>query len=114
MFTVTYLIFGIFLLLALGAVIAFALFVVKPLQTQWAIVKARQIVKMGGTAKNAWQFRNVYRILATAHNDLEAARLWQQLDDMKREVDNPRPSNRICVGILAPPNGKKYQVSSNK
>jgi len=82
MFTIHYLLFCICLLLFLGAVIAFSHFIVKPLQTHWAIVKARKIVAEG-KARNDWQFRNVYRMCATARNDLEAARLWQQLDAMR-------------------------------
>ena len=79
MFIMEYLLFYILLLLFLGAVIAFSYFVIKPLQTRWAIVHARKIVAEN-EARNTWRFRNVYRILATAHNDLEAAKLWQQLD----------------------------------
>ena len=82
MFTMTYLLFCILLLLFLGAVIAFSYFVIKPLQTRWAIIKARKIVA-ANKVENTWQFRNVYRMLATARNDLEAAKLWQQLDEMK-------------------------------
>ena len=82
MSTISYLLFYILLLLLLGAVIAFSYFVVKPLQTRWAVVKARKIVAEH-RAENTWQFRNIYRILATAHNDLEAAKLWQQLDEMR-------------------------------
>jgi hypothetical protein len=77
-----YLLFCIVLLLGLGAVIAFSLFVVKPMQTRWALVKARRMVAEG-KVRSDWQFRNVYRMLATAKNDLEAAKLWQQLDRMK-------------------------------
>jgi hypothetical protein len=77
-----YLLFCIVMLLGLGAVIAFSLFVIKPMQTRWAIVKARRIVA-GDKARSNWEFRNVYRMLATAKNDLEAAKLWQQLDRMK-------------------------------
>jgi hypothetical protein len=77
-----YLLFCIVLLLGLGAVIAFSLFVVKPMQTRWALVKARRMVAEG-KARSDWQFRNVYRMLATAKNDLEAAKLWQQLDSMR-------------------------------
>jgi hypothetical protein len=77
-----YLLFCILLLLCLGAAIAFSLFVIKPLQTRWAIAKARRIVA-DGKAPSDWQFRNVYRMLATSKNDLEAARLWQQLDRMR-------------------------------
>ncbi len=82
MYTIQYLLFSILLLLGLGAVIAFSLFVVKPMQTRWAIVKARHIVTEG-KARNDWQFRNVYRMLATSKNDLEAAKLWQQMDRMR-------------------------------
>ena len=82
MFSVSYLLFSILLLLALGAVIAFSYFVVKPMQTRWAIIKARRIVA-DSEVKNEWQFRNVYRILATARNDLEAAKLWKQLDEIR-------------------------------
>ena len=80
---VSYLLFYILLILFLGAVIAFSYFVVKPLQTRWAIVKARKIVAEN-KCPSTWQFRNVYRMLATAQNDLEAAKLWQQLDAMKQ------------------------------
>jgi hypothetical protein len=82
MFTNTYLLFSILLMLLLGAAIAFSLFVVKPMQTRWAIIKARKIVATGKTGSN-WQFRNVYRMLATARNDLEAAKLWHILDQMR-------------------------------
>jgi len=85
MFTMAYLLFYILLLLALGAVIAFSYFVIKPLQTRWAVVKARKIV-VENKVKNTWQFRNVYRMLATAHNDLEAAKLWQQLDEIREKA----------------------------
>ena len=88
MFTMTYLLFYILLLLFLGAVIAFSYFVIKPLQTRWAIIHARKILARG-EAKSQWQFRNVYRILATARNDLEAAKLWQQLDEMKEVAAKP-------------------------
>ena len=84
MFSVHYLLSSILLLLALGAVIAFSYFVVKPLQTRWAIVVARKIVG-GNAVSSGWQFRNVYRMLATAQNDLEAAKLWQQLDEMREK-----------------------------
>jgi quinol-cytochrome oxidoreductase complex cytochrome b subunit len=77
-----YLLFAIFLMLLLGAAIAFSLFVVKPMQTRWAVVKARKIVAEG-KVKNDWQFRNVYRMLATSKDDLEAAKLWQVLDRMR-------------------------------
>jgi hypothetical protein len=76
------LLFYILLMLFLGAAIAFSLFVVKPLQTRWAVITARRIVEEG-EVRNNWQFRNVYRMLATSRNDLEAAKLWQQLDRMR-------------------------------
>ena len=82
MYLTQYLLFAIVLLLGLGAVIAFSLFVIKPMQTRWAVVRARKIVA-SGKLPGDWHFRNVYRMLATAHDDLEAARLWQQLDRMK-------------------------------
>jgi hypothetical protein len=77
-----YLLFCIVMLLGLGAVIAFSIFVIKPVQTRWAIVKAREIAS-SGKARSNWEFRNVYRMLATAKNDLEAAKLWQLLDRMR-------------------------------
>ncbi len=82
MYLTQYLLFSIALLLGLGAVIAFSLFVIKPMQTRWAVVRARKIVATGKVSGD-WHFRNVYRMLATAHNDLEAAKLWQQLDRMR-------------------------------
>jgi len=82
MYLTQYLLFAIVLLLGLGAVIAFSLFVIKPVQTRWAVVRARKIVA-SGQLPSGWHFRNVYRMLATAHDDLEAAKLWQQLDKMK-------------------------------
>ena len=82
MLTERYLLFAIFLMLLLGAAIAFSVFVIKPLQTRWAIVKARKIVAVG-KVRDDWKFRNIYRTLATAKNDLEASKLWQILDRMK-------------------------------
>jgi len=76
------LLFCILLLLALGAVISFSLFVIKPFQTRWAVINARKILK-AGHASSEGQFYNVYRMLATARNDLEAAKLWHQLDEIK-------------------------------
>ena len=77
-----YLLFAIFMLFNLWAVIAFCVYIVKPLQTRWAIIQARKIVAVG-KAKSDWQFRNVYRMLATSRNDLEASKLWQILDRMR-------------------------------
>lgn len=82
MLSTQYLLFYILLMLLLGGAIAFSLFVVKPMQTHWAVIAARRIVGEG-KIRNDWQFRNVYRMLATAKNDLEAAKLWQQMDRMK-------------------------------
>ena len=77
-----YLLFAIFMLFNLWAVIAFCVYIIKPLQTRWAIIQARKIVAVG-KAKSDWQFRNVYRMLATSRNDLEASKLWQILDRMR-------------------------------
>lgn len=82
---VSYLLFCILLLLSLGAVIAFSYFVVKPIQTRWAIITARKIVKEGKT-DSRWKFRNVYRMLATARGDMEAMKLWHQMDDIRESV----------------------------
>ncbi len=87
MLTQTQILFAIFLLLLLGAVIAFTYFVIKPLQTQWALRQARKIVA-DGKIRNQWRFHNVYRILATASNDLEAACLWQELHKLKEKAGN--------------------------
>ena len=88
MSTISYLLFYILLMLFLGAVIAFSYFVIKPLQSRWAIVKARRIVAEN-RVENTWQFRNVYRMLATAPYDLEATKLWKQLDEMKELAGKP-------------------------
>jgi hypothetical protein len=82
MLSIQYLLFYILLLLMLGAVIAFSLLVVKPLQTRWAVLTARRILAKG-KIENNWQFHNVYRMLATSRNDLDAAKLWQELDKMR-------------------------------
>ena len=78
----TYFLFAIFLLFCLWAVIAFSVHILKPLQTRWAVNQARKMVAEG-KVKHDWQFRNVYRMLATSKDDLEAAKLWQMLDRMK-------------------------------
>ncbi|HTY81277.1 MAG TPA: hypothetical protein VMB24_00680 [Dehalococcoidales bacterium] len=78
MYLNSYLLFCIALLLCLGAVIAFSLFVVKPVQTRWAVRQARRIVA-GGDRGSDWRFHNVHRMLATAHNDLEAMELYFEL-----------------------------------
>ena len=78
----TQLLFYIFMLLLLGAVIAFSYTVIKPLQSRWAVRQARQIAA-SGTIKSRWQFENVFRILATAGNDREADYLWRKLQELK-------------------------------
>ncbi len=80
MFDQSLLLFFILLILILGAVIAFAYFVIKPVQTRWAVRRARKI-------ESLWQFKNVFRILATAHHDLEAAYLWQKLQQLKEKLE---------------------------
>ena len=35
-----------------------------------------------------WQFRNVFRMLATARNDLEAADLWYKLKEIQEIHEN--------------------------
>ena len=85
----TQILFDIFLILLLGAVIAFTYFVIKPIQTYWAVKKARKIVA-SGKMEGRWQFENVFRILATARNDLEAAYLWQKLQEMKEDRGKPK------------------------
>ena len=81
----TQFLFFILLLLALGAVIAFSYFVIKPAQAFWAIKRARRIVA-SGEINSRWQFENVYRILATTRHDLEAAYLWQKLQQLKESA----------------------------
>ncbi len=76
------LLFCILLMLAVGAVIAFNQFFIRPFQTRWAIGTARKIIDSGQAASET-QFRHVYRLLATARNDLEATKLWKQLDQLK-------------------------------
>jgi Na+-transporting NADH:ubiquinone oxidoreductase subunit NqrC len=105
MSTTNYLLFCILLKLVLGAIIAFSYFVIKPFQTRWAIARARQILE-AGQARSEWQFRNVYRMLATAHHDLEADKLWHKLDEIKESperVDNHKFTQ--LIGII-PPGGK--------
>jgi hypothetical protein len=112
MFTIQYLLFSILLMLGLGAAISFSLFVVKPLQTRWAIIKARDIVTVG-RPESDWQFRNVYRMLATSKNDLEAAKLWQQLDEIRGKYGEAPKKSKVkkskapvqYVAII-PPGGK--------
>jgi hypothetical protein len=85
--SIQYLLFSILMLLFLGAVIAFSYFVIRPMRIHWAIVEARKMVA-DRNISNSWRFRNVYRTLATARNDLEAAELWQQLKDIQEINEN--------------------------
>ncbi|MFC1870252.1 hypothetical protein ACFLYE_03170 [Chloroflexota bacterium] len=85
----TQILFFIFLLLVPGVAIAFSYFVVKPMQTYWAVKKAREITA-SGEIRSRWQFENVFRILATAWNDLEAAYLWRKLQELREETDKQK------------------------
>jgi hypothetical protein len=100
-----YLLFCIVLLLSLGAVIAFSLFVIKPMQTRWALREARKIIA-SGRRPGDWRFRNIYRMLATAHDDLEATKLWRQIDGMLEVSKNHRDSEFMKLVGIVPPNGK--------
>jgi hypothetical protein len=84
MLTQTMLLFGVFVLLLLGAVIAFSYTVIRPLQTRWAVHKGREIAA-AGTIRSRWQFENTYRMLATARHDLEAEELWRKLKEIKEK-----------------------------
>jgi hypothetical protein len=85
--SVEYLLFSIMMLMFLGAVIAFSYFVVRPLRIHWAITEAKKMVVNRNISKS-WRFRNVWRTLATARNDLEAAELWRQLKDIREINEN--------------------------
>lgn len=74
--------FGIFLIMLLWSVIAFAYFVIKPMQTGWAVRIGRKIAA-AGKIENRWRFVNVHRMLATARNDKDAALLWQKLQEIR-------------------------------
>lgn len=52
------------------------------------------------------QFRNIYRLLATAHDDLEAAKLWRQIDGMREAATSCRINRDFMqlVGIIPPDN----------
>ncbi len=106
MYLTQYLLSGILLMLGLGAVIAFSLFVIRPLQTRWAVGKARCIVA-SGRLPDDWHLRHIYRMLATARDDLEAAKLWRQLDGMIEASRNRRQNEEFMkiVGII-PPGGR--------
>ena len=85
--SIQYLLFSILMLLFLGAVVVFTRFVIRPIRVHWAIIEARKIVTRRDT-RNNWRFRNVFRTLATARNDLEAAELWQKLKDIRETAEN--------------------------
>lgn len=85
--SIQYLLFSIMMLLFLGAVIAFIRFVIRPLRIYWAITEAKKMV-VNREVYKSWRFRNVFRTLATARNDLEAAELWQQLKDIQEINEN--------------------------
>jgi hypothetical protein len=85
--TTQYLLFSIMMFLFLGAVIAFIHYVIRPLRIYWAITEARKMVANRNVSNN-WRFRNVFRTLATARNDLEAAELWQKLRDIQEIAEN--------------------------
>jgi hypothetical protein len=85
--SIQYLLFSILMLLFLGAVVVFTHFVIRPMRIHWAITEARKIVAKRDTG-NSWRFRNVFRTLATARNDLEAAELWQKLKDIREITEN--------------------------
>jgi hypothetical protein len=105
MFVSYYLLFCIVLLLILGAVIAFSYFVIKPVQTRWAVKQARKIVA-SGRRPGDWRFRNIYRMLSTAHDDLEAAKLWRQLDGMLEVSKSNRDTEFMKLVGIVPPGGK--------
>jgi len=85
--SVQYLLLGILLLLGIGAVIAFSYFVIRPLRIHWAITEGRKMVAARESGQT-WRHRNVCRMLATAHNDLEAADIWRQLKDIQEINEN--------------------------
>ena len=87
MLTQNWLLFAIFVLLSLGAVIAFSYTVIKPVQTRWAVKKGRKIAA-SGKISSRWQFENVFRMLATASHDLEADYLWHRLQEIKDRTDS--------------------------
>jgi hypothetical protein len=80
--TINYWFFGIIMVFNVWAVIALCIYVIRPLETRWAIIQARKMVAEG-RVRNDWIFRNVYHTLATAKNDHEASELWETLDRMK-------------------------------
>jgi hypothetical protein len=80
--TINYWFFGIIMVFNVWVVIALCIYIIRPLETRWAIIQARKMVAEG-RVRNDWMFRNVYRTLAIAKNDQEASKLWETLDRMK-------------------------------
>jgi hypothetical protein len=85
--SIQYLLFSIMMLLFLGGVIAFVRFVIGPIRLHWAITEAKKMVA-DRHISDGWRCRNVWRTLATARNDMEAADLWQQLKDIREINEN--------------------------
>ena len=85
--SIQYLLFSILTLLSLGAVVLFVHFVIRPLEIHWAITEAKKMVS-NRQVGNGWRCRNVFRTLANARHDLEAAELWQQLRDIREINEN--------------------------
>jgi hypothetical protein len=106
----TFLLFCIALLLCLGAVISFSLFVIKPVQTRWAVRQARKIVA-GGDRGTDWQFRNVRRMLATAHDDLEAVELWHELKKLPSSPVQSKSAAPTVKLVKSLPKTSKAAVS---
>jgi hypothetical protein len=105
MYTTQYLLLCILILLSLGAVICFSLFVIKPLQTHWALARARKIIASGNHYIDR-NFRTVYRMLATSRNDLEAAKLWHRLDEIKEASTHHNHHEFMQLVGIIPPGGK--------
>ena len=82
MSVLSYLILSVLLLLTIGTATALIYSFIKNRRTRLAIIYAGRILN-AGQADSEEQFLNVYRTLATAHNDLEAAKLWKKLDELK-------------------------------
>ncbi len=76
------LLLSVLVLLAIGVFFTFIYYVINDRQTRIAIIYARRILN-AGQADSEEQFRSVYRRLATTRNDLEAAKLWKELDELR-------------------------------
>jgi|GEM_PF-1431881 len=82
MSVLSYLILSVLLLLTIGTATALIYSFIKNRRTRLAIIYAGRILN-AGQADSQEQFLSVYRTLATARNDLEAAKLWKKLDELK-------------------------------